>query len=36
MTEASKKTGINLSKISECCRNNCKSSGGYVWRYAND
>lgn len=33
---ASRKTGIDFSNISKCCRSNCynKSAGGFRWEYA--
>ena len=35
--DASRKTGVDFSNISKCCRANCynKTAGGYVWKYAN-
>lgn len=33
LTEASQKTGINISCISDCCRCNQKTAGGYHWKY---
>lgn len=33
-TEASAAVGINNSNISACCNGKIKSSGGYIWRYA--
>lgn len=35
MTEASKNTGISISKISIVCKNKRKSAGGYQWAYKN-
>ncbi|WP_164905482.1 NUMOD1 domain-containing DNA-binding protein [Flavobacterium sufflavum] len=32
-SEASRKTGISKSCITKCCRNERKSSGGYIWNY---
>lgn len=32
--EASKKLGINYSSIISCCTGKYKSSGGYIWVYA--
>jgi hypothetical protein len=32
--EASEKTGVNRSHITEVCRNNGKSAGGFIWQYA--
>lgn len=32
MTEASLKTGVLLSSISNCCNGRIKSAGGYKWR----
>lgn len=34
MTEAQKVTGIELHNISEACRGNSRSAGGYLWEYA--
>lgn len=33
ISEAGKQTGINISDISECCRNKRKTAGGYKWKY---
>lgn len=33
-TEASKETGA--SSITACCKHQCKTSGGYIWRYADE
>lgn len=33
ITEAHNKTGINLSNIRQCCVNNRKTAGGYIWKY---
>lgn len=33
LTEASQKTGINISCISDCCRCNQKTAGSYHWKY---
>ena len=27
---------INQSHITQCCKGNRKSSGGFIWRYAED
>lgn len=35
MTDASKKTGISISKISSVCNNKRKSAGQYQWVYKN-
>ena len=35
MKEASEKLEINYQGISACCRGKKKSSGGYMWSYAN-
>lgn len=35
MTEASKNTGVCISKISNVCNNKRKSAGGYQWFYKN-
>ena len=32
ISEASKKTGINIGNISRCCNGHCKTAGGYVWK----
>lgn len=32
-SEASRKTGVSKSCITKCCRNERKSSGGFLWRY---
>ena len=36
LTEASRKTGVPCSNISNCCKGTYKrhSAGGYLWRYA--
>lgn len=34
VTEASKETGA--SSITACCKHQCKTSGGYIWKYANE
>ena len=31
--EASERTGVNPSSISNCCRGKSKSAGGYVWEF---
>lgn len=31
--EASKKTGVYYTDITQCCRNEIKSAGGYIWKY---
>ena len=31
--EAERKTGINNSNISQCCKGKRKSAGGYIWKY---
>ncbi len=33
MSEASRKTGINVSKICLCCQNKRNKTGGYSWQY---
>lgn len=33
LTEAQNATGIELHNISEACRGNSKTAGGYVWKY---
>ena len=35
LTEASKKTSINLGLIGQVCLGNRKCSGGYIWEYKN-
>lgn len=34
LTEAQKQTGVELHNISECCRKNSKTAGGFVWKYS--
>lgn len=34
--EASRKTGVNNSHISSCCKGERKTAGGYKWRYFRD
>ena len=36
LTEASKATGISVSKISAVCKGRRKTAGGYIWKYLND
>lgn len=36
MNEAEKFTGANHAAISQCCRFEIESAGGYQWRYSND
>lgn len=36
MTNASKATGVSVSKISAVCRGKRKTAGGYIWRFATD
>lgn len=36
MSEASKKLNISLSGISNCCSKKLKTSGSYIWRYADE
>lgn len=36
MVEASRKTGIDITAISRCCRHQRKSAGGYIWLYSDD
>lgn len=33
LMEANRKTGIDFRWISRCCHNQCKSAGGYQWKY---
>ncbi len=35
MSEASRKTGLQISNISRCCRKERKSSGGFMWEFSN-
>lgn len=35
MEEAHRITGISSGQISDCCKGNCKTAGGYVWTYNN-
>ena len=32
--QAERETGINHSNISNALRGRCKTSGGYIWKYA--
>lgn len=32
--EASRQTGINQGRITQCCKGNRKTAGGYHWQYA--
>lgn len=34
--EAERQTGINHHRISECCRGNTRTAGGYEWQYATE
>jgi hypothetical protein len=34
--DASLKTGVNHTNIASCCRNEAKSAGSFLWRYAED
>lgn len=34
--DASEETGINKGNISLCCNNERKTTGGYIWRFAED
>ena len=36
MTLIQQELGINISHISQCCREQRKSAGGFIWRYADD
>lgn len=36
LTEASQKTGADISKICAVCKGRRKTTGGYVWEYVND
>lgn len=36
MTEASIKTGVRQNSIAECCRNELKTAGNFIWRYAEE
>ena len=31
--EASRQTGCNNSHIGSCCKGECKSAGGFIWKY---
>jgi hypothetical protein len=31
--DANRKTGINISHISQCCNKKRKTAGGYIWEY---
>jgi group I intron endonuclease len=33
ISQASRSTGINRTNISNCCNNNRKTAGGFVWKY---
>ena len=33
ISEASRQTGVCLSCISKCCKNEQKQSGGYIWKF---
>lgn len=33
--EAERQTSINHHRISECCRGNTRTAGGYEWQYIN-
>jgi len=33
---AAKKMNICYQSISKCCRNKCKTAGGFIWTYANE
>lgn len=35
ISEASRQTGVCLSCISKCCKNEQKQSGGYIWKFKN-
>ena len=35
VSEASRKTNINLGNISSCCRLKRKTAGGYIWKFHN-
>lgn len=32
-SEASRKTGVDNSSISKCCKGKLKTTGGFIWRY---
>ena len=34
ISKASRETGVNLSKISECCKGKYKTAGGFIWGYS--
>jgi hypothetical protein len=33
--DAERKTNIDRSNITKCCKNKVKSAGGYIWKYSN-
>lgn len=35
ISEASRKTNISNVQIGNCCIGKCKTSGGFIWKYAN-
>lgn len=35
IADARKALNISTSRISACCRNRCKTAGGFIWRYEN-
>lgn len=36
LSDATKETGISQTNISACCSGRYRSSGGFIWRYADD
>lgn len=36
ITQASKETGVGISRISDVARGNRKTAGGFVWKFSND
>lgn len=36
ITEAGRKTGVDVGSISACCRGKQKTAGGYIWKYHNN
>ena len=36
VSTASKLTGIHTTSISNACKGNAKTAGGYIWKYAED
>lgn len=36
LTDAANTLGLRISKISSCCHNRNKSSGGYIWKFTDE